>query len=205
MSWTKSICVFCGSSPGNDPSFVDKAGALGAVLASRNVRLVYGGGGVGMMGAVARGTAESGGHVLGIIPESLAPREVSGTSPPGEIIVVKTMHERKQLMASSCDAFIALPGGIGTLEEMFEMATWTQLGIHRKVVGVLNIDGFYDALKTLIWGLVEKGFLGEKYAQNFVFESDPEELVRKVLELQAPEGVVQWKHGTSGDTKLSLT
>eukprot|EP00762_Andalucia_godoyi_P000173 ANDGO_02351.mRNA.1 Cytokinin riboside 5'-monophosphate phosphoribohydrolase LOG2 len=200
-----SICVFCGSSSGNDPVFATKATELGQLFASHNIRLVYGGGGIGIMGAVARGAADSGAAVLGVIPESLAPREVSGTSPPGEVVVVKTMHERKQLMASNADAFIALPGGIGTLEELFEMATWTQLGIHRKVIGVLNVNGFYEPLRTLITQLVETGFLGKKYADNFIYESDPELLLKKVLQAQAPDGVVQWKHTVSGEEKLSLT
>jgi len=142
-----SICVFCGSSPGARPEYRDAARALGALLASRGIRLIYGGGHVGLMGLLADAVLDKGGDVVGVITDGLQAREI-GHAGLRDLRVVATMHERKALMASLADAFVALPGGAGTLDEFFEAWTWTQLGIHRKPVGILNVAGYFDALLT---------------------------------------------------------
>jgi hypothetical protein len=144
----QKICVYCGSSPGLDPAFVEAARALGHILATARIGLVYGGGDLGLMGTVARSVLEHGGHVTGIIPGFLSEREHM-LSEAQELIVVDDMHQRKQLMFSKSDAFVALPGGLGTLEEFVEQLTWTQLGRHRKPIVLANIDGFWNPLLEL--------------------------------------------------------
>ncbi len=144
----QSICVYCGSSPGLNPSFVEAARELGRILATSRIGLVYGGGDLGLMGTVARSVLEHGGHVTGIIPGFLSEREHM-LSEAQELIVVDDMHQRKQLMFSKSDAFVALPGGLGTLEEFVEQLTWTQLGRHRKPIVLANIDGFWNPLLEL--------------------------------------------------------
>lgn len=144
----RTICVYCGSSPGINPAFVEAARGLGRILANANIGLVYGGGDLGLMGAVARSVLEHGGHVTGIIPGFLSAREHM-LSEIQELIVVDDMHQRKQLMFSKSDAFVALPGGLGTLEEFVEQLTWTQLGQHIKPIVLANIDGFWNPLLEL--------------------------------------------------------
>src|SRR5580692_12942911 len=158
MSNIKAICVYCGSSPGTDPAFVGAAQSFGKILAENGVRLVYGGGSIGLMGAVAEAVLEHGGDALGIIPEFLTrkerPRQLAQ-----ETIITRDMHERKQKMFEHADAFVALPGGIGTLEELVEQMTWQQLGRHSKPVLLANIDGFWAPLRALFDDMDRHGFI----------------------------------------------
>jgi uncharacterized protein (TIGR00730 family) len=154
----RSVCVFCGSNPGTDPAFLAAARAAGTTLAGRGLRVVYGGGRVGMMGALADAARAAGGQVTGVIPRDLVEREIGHTG-LDDLRVVASMHERKALMAELADAFIALPGGIGTLEELFEVYTWAQLGIHAKPIGLLDVAGFYAPLAGFLDHVVEQGFL----------------------------------------------
>ncbi len=172
----KSLAVYCGSSGGNDPRYVRLAHAAGAVLAKRGIRLVYGGGGVGMMGAVANGALEQGGEVTGVIPHFLNTRELKH---PGvaDMRVVETMHERKMLMVDLAEGFIALPGGFGTLDELFEVLTWSQLDIHRRPAGVLNYDGYYDGMLSCLDGMVTRGFLRAEDRARLVAAPEMESLL----------------------------
>ncbi|KAK4401228.1 UNVERIFIED_CONTAM: Cytokinin riboside 5'-monophosphate phosphoribohydrolase LOG8 [Sesamum calycinum] len=154
----KKICVFCGSHPGHRKVFSDAAIDLGNELVNRKINLVYGGGSVGLMGLISQRVYDGGCHVLGVIPKALVPIEISGET-VGDVKIVSDMHERKAEMAREAEAFIALPGGYGTMEEMLEMITWAQLGIHKKPVGLLNVDGYYDSLLTLFDKGVEEGFI----------------------------------------------
>jgi uncharacterized protein (TIGR00730 family) len=149
MSTLKAICVYCGSGPGNNPKFVESARAFGRILAENNVRLVYGGGSIGLMGAIAESVIDHGGRVTGIIPDFLKAREMMFKRAQ-EIVVTRDMHERKRLMFERADAFVALPGGIGTLEELVEQLTWAQLGRHKKPILMVNIDHFWDRLCALL-------------------------------------------------------
>lgn len=175
-----SICVFCGSSPGTDPSFVSAAEWVGATLAKQDIELVYGGGGSGMMGAVANGALAEGGQVLGVIPEDLFKREDlhAGLT---RLEVVASMHERKARMAATSDGFLALPGGIGTLEELFEIWTWTQIGIHAKPCGILNVAGYYDPLLTFLESMVTRGFVRAEHRDVVLVDDDVERLVARVI------------------------
>ncbi|KAL6544334.1 Cytokinin riboside 5'-monophosphate phosphoribohydrolase log8 [Orobanche gracilis] len=154
----KKICVFCGSNLGYRKIFSDAAIELGNELVNRNINLVYGGGSVGLMGLLSQRVYDGGCHVLGVIPKALVPIEISGET-VGDVKIVSDMHERKAEMAREGEAFIALPGGYGTMEELMEMITWAQLGIHKKPVGLLNVDGYYDSLLTLFDKGVEEGFI----------------------------------------------
>ncbi len=154
----KRICVFCGSSPGAIPEYMQVASQVGKTLASRNIGLVYGGAKVGLMGQVAKAALDAGGEVIGVIPKSLVDMEVGYTELSG-LHVVGSMHERKSLMAELSDGFIALPGGLGTIEEFFEMLTWAQLGFHQKPCGLLNIHGYYDHLSAFLDVAVGQEFI----------------------------------------------
>ncbi len=154
-----SLCVYCGSRPGENPLFADAARAVGTWIGQHGGQLVYGGGSGGLMGTVARATAEAGGRVVGVIPQSLVDREFANHD-CDELHIVQTMHERKALMAERSGAFLALPGGIGTFEELFEVWTWRQLGYHGKPIGLLNVAGYYDGLLTFLRGSVAQGFMG---------------------------------------------
>ncbi|CAL5359275.1 unnamed protein product [Camellia sinensis] len=154
----KRVCVFCGSNSGNRQVFSDAASELGNELVKRKMDLVYGGGSVGLMGLISQRVHAGGCHVLGVIPKALMPLEISGET-VGEVRIVSDMHERKAEMARESDAFIALPGGYGTMEELLEMITWSQLGIHKKPVGLLNVDGYYNSLLALFDNGVEEGFI----------------------------------------------
>jgi uncharacterized protein (TIGR00730 family) len=175
-----SICVFCGSSPGTNPAFLDAAQQIGQALARQEIELVYGGGGRGMMGAVADSTLAAGGRALGVIPEGLFKREGLHTKLT-RLEIVNSMHERKALMAASADAFLALPGGIGTLEELFEIWTWTQIGIHAKPCGILNTAGYYDPLLTFLDSMVANGFVAQAHRDVVLVDDDPTRLVERVL------------------------
>jgi uncharacterized protein (TIGR00730 family) len=153
-----SICVFCGSSGGADPAYLEAARRAGRALAERGLRLVYGGGSVGMMGAIADAALEAGGDVVGVIPEQIFALEI-GHRGLDDLRVVGSMHERKALMAELADAFIALPGGIGTFEELFEVFTWAQLGLHRKPLGLLDVAGYYEPLAAMLDHAVQQRFL----------------------------------------------
>jgi cytokinin riboside 5'-monophosphate phosphoribohydrolase len=162
MTTLKKLCVFCGSSSGRDSIYVEEAKALGKYLASEKIQLTYGGGSIGLMGAIANAAYNEGqNRVLGIIPIGLCAREISGET-VGEQIQTKDMHERKRLMAENSDGFVALPGGFGTMEELFEVITWQQLGYHKKPIGVLNVNGYFDSLLTFLDEARESGFVSEE-------------------------------------------
>ncbi|MEM7404505.1 MAG: TIGR00730 family Rossman fold protein [Pseudomonadota bacterium] len=176
----KSVCVFCGSKSGNEPGYVETARTVGGAIARRGLQLVYGGGGRGMMGAVADGAIAAGGRTLGVIPEGLFARE--GLHPDlDRLEVVESMHARKGMMADNADAFIALPGGIGTMEELFEIWTWTQIGVHGKPCGILNVRGYYDALLVFLNSMVEAGFLDANHREAVLVDDDPDRLLDRVL------------------------
>lgn len=174
-----SICVYCGSRHGARTSYTTAARALGSAIGSRGWQLVYGGGNVGLMGEVADAVLAAGGRVVGVIPESLMQREV-GHRGLTELHVVPTMHQRKQMMAERADAFIALPGGIGTLEELYEVWTWRQLGYHRQPIGLLNIDGFYDTLLAFMQQTVDEGFLSAQQLTAVEVGTDPVEMLLRL-------------------------
>ncbi|KAG4982396.1 hypothetical protein AAZX31_10G073700 [Glycine max] len=181
----KRICVYCGSSSGNKASYQEAAVELGKEMVERRIDLVYGGGSVGLMGLVSQAVHDGGRHVLGVIPKSLMPREITG-DPIGEVRAVSDMHQRKAEMARQADAFIALPGGYGTLEELLEIITWAQLGIHSKPVGLLNVDGFYNSLLSFIDKAVDEGFISPKARRIIVSAPTAKDLVRE-LEEHVPE------------------
>ena len=186
----KRICVFCGSQAGAREVYGEQARALGRAMAERGIGLVYGGGGIGMMGAVADAVTEARGEVIGVIPYALASKERARRDV--DIRVVNTMHERKAMMAELSDAFIAMPGGFGTLEEMMETITWGQLGIHQKPVGLLNVAGYYDPLIAMIDRAIEEGFILPRYRNLFVASSSIDELFDLMGKYQPLEGVVKW-------------
>ncbi|XP_019186661.1 PREDICTED: cytokinin riboside 5'-monophosphate phosphoribohydrolase LOG7-like [Ipomoea nil] len=177
----KRICVFCGSSPGKKPSYQEAAIELGKVLVERRIDLVYGGGSVGLMGLVSQAVHDGGRHVLGVIPTSLMPREITGET-IGEVKAVSDMHERKAVMSRKADAFIALPGGYGTLEELLEVITWAQLGIHSKPVGLLNVEGYYNSLLSFIDKAVDEGFISPTARRIIVSAPTAKQLVRELEE-----------------------
>ncbi|XP_031129102.1 cytokinin riboside 5'-monophosphate phosphoribohydrolase LOG3 isoform X2 [Ipomoea triloba] len=175
----KRICVFCGSSQGKKSSYQDAAIELGKELVSRNIDLVYGGGSIGLMGLVSQAVHDGGRHVIGVIPKTLMPRELTGET-VGEVKAVADMHQRKAEMSKHSDAFIALPGGYGTLEELLEVITWAQLGIHDKPVGLLNVDGYYNSLLSFIDKAVEEGFISPSARHIIISAPTPKELVKKL-------------------------
>ena len=181
----KRVCVYCGSSSGANPAYREAAGNLGALLASRGIGLVYGGGNVGLMGILADAALRAGGEVIGVIPAALMDKEL-GHSGVTKLHVTASMHERKQLMADLSDGFIALPGGIGTLEELFETFTWLQLGFHDKPVGLLNVDGFHDHLLTFLRHVAEEKFLRAEHLDSLLVESDGGALLERMARFRAP-------------------
>lgn len=195
MSAIKTICVFCGSSSGKKDNYLAAAEQLGKVLAAQGIGLVYGGGGIGLMGAIARAVMEAGGDVTGILPGVLRgkerPEAASVGQSYGKLILVETMHERKAMMAELSDGYIAMPGGFGTLDELFESITWGQLGIQRKPIGLLNVDGYYDNLLAWIDRAVADGFVQPAYRDLLVVDGDPAALVTKVQSHLPPLGVVK--------------
>ena len=184
------ITVFCGSSLGTEPIFESNARRLGQTLAKQNIGLVYGGANIGLMGAVANGALENGGEVIGVLPNFLKTKEIEHTGLT-ELIIVDTMHVRKTKMSDLCDGFISLPGGFGTFEELFEILTWGQLGLHPKPVGLLNINGFYDPLITMLQTMVDKGFLKAINQQMLLVSNDIDELLNQMKNYKAPE-VAKW-------------
>ncbi|MDR2235471.1 MAG: TIGR00730 family Rossman fold protein [Chryseobacterium sp.] len=181
----KSITVFCGSSFGSEDIFKEQAILLGQTLAEQNIQLIYGGADVGLMGAVADGALNSGGKVTGVLPHFLQSKEIAHKQLT-ELILVETMHERKTRMNELCDGVIVLPGGYGTLEEFFEMITWAQLGLHKKPIGVLNINGFYDDLIRLVQTMVDQGFLKQINRDMLLISDRIEELLEKMRSYEAP-------------------
>jgi uncharacterized protein (TIGR00730 family) len=184
------ICVFTGSSPGAKNDYRDAALALAEELVSRDLELVYGGANIGLMGAVADRVLELGGHVIGVIPESLVDMEVAHRALP-DLRVVDSMHARKALMAELSSGFIAMPGGIGTLEEIFEVLTWAQLGMHAKPCGVLNAAGYYDGLVAFLRHMVDERFLKEGHRDLLIVEESPKELL-DVFARYAPADTRKW-------------
>ena len=181
----KSVCVFCGSSSGNDRRYEEAARDTGYALARAGVRLVYGGGRVGLMGVTADAVLSAGGQVTGVIPRALFKREIAHSG-VADMRVVESMHERKELMASLSDGFIALPGGAGTLEEIFEQWTWSQLGIHAKPCGFLNVNGYFSPLLEMIERMVEEGFLARSFAAMLAIETEPDKLLHRFRAYQPP-------------------
>jgi uncharacterized protein (TIGR00730 family) len=180
MSTIKTVCVYCGSGPGTNPHFTEGAKAFGKALAENNVRLVYGGGSLGLMGSVATSVLDHGGTVTGIIPEFLRKRENALTRVQ-EMIVTPDMHERKRLMFERSDAFVALPGGIGTLEELVEQLTWAQLGRHTKPIVLVNIDGFWEPLLALLRHMNEEAFIRPDMDVRFSTVEQAEDVVATIL------------------------
>jgi len=196
MSTIRTVCVYCGSSPGTNPAFIAAARAFGRILAEQKVRLVYGGGSKGLMGALANAVLDHGGEVTGIIPEFLTGREQT-LGRAQEVIVTTDMHERKRLMFERADAFVALPGGIGTLEELVEQLTWAQLGRHRKPILIANIEHFWDPLCVLLDHMKRQKFLHSAHVAELVVAERVEEILpelraalRRVPE-EAKEGAIE--------------
>lgn len=181
----KSITVFCGSSFGSDDLYKEQTTLLGQTLAKQNIQLIYGGANVGLMGAVADGVLLEGGKAIGVLPLFLQSKEIAHQNLT-ELILVETMHERKTKMNELCDGVIVLPGGYGTLEEFFEMITWAQLGLHKKPIAILNIDGFYDDLIKLVQTMVDKGFLKQINQEMLLVSDSIDALLEKMRNYQAP-------------------
>ncbi len=190
VSAIRRICVFCGSSAGTRPAYREAARQVGHALAENRIGLVFGGGKVGLMGAVADAALERGGEAIGVIPHALVAREIAH---PGvtEMRTVNSMHERKALMADLSDAFIALPGGYGTLEEFCEALTWSQLGIHKKPCGLLNVEGYYDPLIEFLDAAVAEGFLKAENRQLVIVDTDAEAMLSALEQFQ-PAAREQW-------------
>lgn len=186
----KRICVFCGSSSGARPCYAAAATSLARYVVSKGIAVVYGGGNVGLMGTLADAALEAGGEVIGVIPQSLVQKEVAHQK-LSELRLVGSMHERKSLMAKLSDAFIALPGGYGTVEEFCEVLTWTQLGLHRKPCGILNIEGYFDMLLQLFDHAVEERFLKQVHRRMVISDHHPESLVDRMLGYEVPR-VDKW-------------
>lgn len=186
----RRICVYCGSSPGKNPAYALAAAHLAEEMRRRDIGLVYGGAAVGVMGAVANAMLEAGGEAIGIIPKSLAVKELAHGNLT-ELHVVASMHERKAMMAELADGFIALPGGWGTLEEIFEILTWAQLGFHDKPCGLLNIDGYYDGLIGFLENTFEQGFVNQLFRPMLMTAEDPSSLLSQFANYKAPK-VQKW-------------
>lgn len=190
MSDLRRVCVYAGSNVGVHPAYAEAATALGRTLAERGIVVVYGGGAIGLMGAVADAALAAGGQVIGVIPRALRAREVDHHGLT-ELRVVESMHERKLTMAELSDAFVALPGGIGTLEELVEVLTWTQLGIHAKPCAVLDVEGYYRPLVALLDHAVDQGFLAAEQRSMLLDADDPDHLLERIDRWQAPP-VQRW-------------
>jgi len=186
----KRLCVFCGSSVGSNPAYAEAATTMGTLLAKRGIGLVYGGGNVGLMGVIADAALAAGGEVIGVIPQALADREVAHHGVT-ELRIVDSMHTRKAMMADLSDAFLAMPGGVGTFEEFFEAITWTQLGLHRKPCGLLNVAGFYTPLALFIDQAVSDGFIKPVHRAAIVVDDDPARLLDTLTTIDIPD-VPKW-------------
>jgi uncharacterized protein (TIGR00730 family) len=186
----RRVCVYAGSNPGSHPGYADAARALATTMAERGIGLVYGGGKVGLMGVLADTVLAAGGEAIGVMPQALVDREI-GHRGLTELKVVGSMHERKALMAELSDAFVAVPGGIGTLEELIEVYTWSQLGIHRKACGVLNVHGYYDHLAAFLDHAVTEGFLRPQHRAVLSVAAEPAELLERLAAYE-PHTVGKW-------------
>ncbi|KGA95582.1 LOG family protein [Alkalihalobacillus alcalophilus ATCC 27647 = CGMCC 1.3604] len=176
----KRVAVFCGANEGSEPVYMERARLLGEEIAKNNLGLVYGGATVGCMGAVADAVMKAGGEVVGVIPEKLASVEVAHRQIT-ELHIVQTMHERKAMMAEKADAFIALPGGAGTMEEWFEVLTWAHIGYHNKPCCLLNVNGYYTPLLELFEHMIKQGFVKESYRKLIIMEDEPAQLLQRIL------------------------
>jgi uncharacterized protein (TIGR00730 family) len=194
----KKVCVYCGSSPGLGDAYISAARLLGSELAKREICLVYGGGRNGVMGEIASAAFREGGEVIGVIPKDLAEKEMA--SPElSDLIVVPSMHDRKAMMIELADAFIALPGGFGTLEEFFEVLTWAQLGIHQKPCGLLNVDGYYDRLTNFLDHVEEAQFVPSAHRAMIMIDDDPAGLLKRLEKYKSIEvDKATWAKGFSG-------
>ena len=190
MTSINSICIYCGSSPGKRDAYATAAIALAESLVRRNIRLVYGGASIGIMGTVADQVLKLGGQVVGVIPKALAHKEVAHANLT-ELHVTQSMHERKTRMAELADGFIALPGGIGTLEELFEIWTWAQLGFHNKPCGLLNVEGYYDSLIGFLDHVLAEQFVKSHHRTMLMVETDPDALLDRYVAYQPP-AVKHW-------------
>ncbi len=186
----KSIVVFCGASDSNDEQLNSAAYEFGVVLAEKHIQLVYGGAKIGLMGNVASGVLNNGGNAVGVIPDFLTTKEVVHTN-LSQLIITETMHERKLKMHELSDGIVALPGGFGTLEELFEMLTWAQLGLHKKPIGILNSNGFYNDLLSFIDVMIDKQLLKSDYKKLVLVADNPKDLLEKMTEFQ-PLPVPKW-------------
>ncbi len=182
----KSICVFCGSNPGNDPAYLEAARSLGKSIVAQGYKLVYGGAEVGLMGAVADAALAAGGHAIGVMPKALIDKEIAHKGLT-ELLSVSSMHERKALMADLSDGFIALPGGVGTLEEIFEIWTWAQLGHHDKPLAFMNVAGFYNPLCTFLDHQSDEGFVRKGHRDMAIFSDSAEDIMRAFENYEAPK------------------
>ncbi|WP_433946199.1 TIGR00730 family Rossman fold protein [Paenibacillus sp. SN-8-1] len=187
-----SVCVFAGSNPGVKPEYQAQAIQLGSALSDKGIRLVYGGSRLGLMGEVANEVLLRGGHVIGVMPQGLFRGEIVHRELT-ELIEVESMHERKAKMGEIADGFIALPGGLGTFEELFEVLCWAQIGIHAKPIGLLNIHGYYDPLIELIKHSVKEGFSNESHLSLITVSDDPEDLLNQMMRYQPQELGNKWR------------
>lgn len=188
----RRICVYCGSSKGGAPHFAETAHALGEAIADRGFGLVYGGGNVGLMGIVANAALAKGGEVIGVITEGLVKLEVAHKG-LADLRVVDSMHERKALMADLSGAFIAMPGGFGTMDELFEILTWSQLGIHAKPVGLLNVAGYYDELLAFLGAMERHGFVRAEHSSHLLSAGTVDELLQKLVQVPHRKEVGKWQ------------
>jgi uncharacterized protein (TIGR00730 family) len=179
MAALRRVCVFCGSKHGVRPEYTEAARSMGTALVAAGIELVYGGGRVGLMGEVADAVLAAGGHVIGVIPEHMSDREIAHEDVT-DLRVVGSMHERKALMYELSDGFVALPGGLGTLEELFEITTWSQLGLHTKPTGLLDVDGFYAPLVRFLDRLVSEGFVAERHRRLVCVATKPAEILEQL-------------------------
>jgi uncharacterized protein (TIGR00730 family) len=187
----RRICVFCGASPGARPEYSEATAELARLLVADGIGVVYGGGGVGMMGALADAVLAEGGEITGVIPRALVDREIAHRDVT-DMRVVGSMHERKALMAELSDAFVALPGGIGTLEELFEVYTWAQLGLHRKPCAILNVAGYFDGIAAFLSHAVEERFLRVEHLEVLMVETEAESLVERLRTFEPDSLVPKW-------------
>jgi uncharacterized protein (TIGR00730 family) len=187
----RRLCVFCGSSPGARPAYGDAAEELGRLLVAEGIGLVYGGGKVGLMGRLADAVLAEGGEATGVMPEALVAKEI-GHPGLNDLRVVDSMHERKALMADLSDGFVALPGGLGTVEELFEVYTWSQLGLHLKPCALLDVEGYYEGIATFLSHAVEERFLRDDHREMLIVERDPRELIERLRRFEPAALVPKW-------------
>jgi uncharacterized protein (TIGR00730 family) len=187
----KRACIFCGSSPGARPAYTEITEDLGQLLVENEIGLVFGGASVGLMGRLADTVLSEGGEAIGVIPQSLVEREIAHLGLT-DLHVVDTMHERKQLMADLADAFVALPGGLGTLDELFEIYTWAQLGLHRKPIGILNVEGYFDGIASFLEHAVAERFVREDHREMLIVEEEPGRMLERLRSFDPASLTPKW-------------